>query len=87
MFFVYIIESESTGILYKGFSENYLKRELEHNSNASKYTKDKGPWRLIYVEQHETKRNALIRERKLKHANKNYLFWLVNQSSNILKEK
>ena len=83
-FYVYIIQSESTGILYKGFTENYIKREYEHNNGFSRYTNGKGPWKLIYVEELSDKKSALIREKKLKRANKEYLLWLISQPINII---
>ena len=86
-FYVYIIESETTGLYYKGFSENYLQRLEEHNSNRSRFTGGKGPWKLIYVEEFLTKKEALIREKKIKHANKDYLRWLTSQPRNLLLRK
>ena len=85
-FYVYIIQSESTGILYKGFTEDYYKREFEHNNGLSRYTNGKGPWKLIYVEELPDKKSALIREKKLKRANKNYLLWLICQPINIVRQ-
>ncbi|MDX2002791.1 MAG: GIY-YIG nuclease family protein [Chitinophagales bacterium] len=85
MFYVYVIQSTKDGSLYKGFSEDYLKRLEAHNNGESKYTSTKMPWKLLYVEVHVTKREALIRERKLKKANNKYIQWLVQQDSNILR--
>ena len=83
-YFVYIIQSESSGIFYKGFTEDYIKRLYEHNNDFSRYTSGKGPWKLIYVEELSDKKAALIREKKLKRANKDYLLWLIKQPQNIL---
>ena len=77
MFFVYIIRSTTSGILYKGFSTNPQKRLIEHNSGESKYTSNKGPWELVYVEKYEMKKEALIRERQLKRYNISYLNKLI----------
>ncbi len=82
--FVYIIRSLSDGSFYKGYSANYIKRLAEHNAGLSRYTKAKGPWELVYVEQHLAKRGALIRERKLKRCNSDYIRWLISQPSNII---
>ena len=86
MFYVYIIESLMDGTFYKGFSTDYEKRLREHNDGESQYTSSKRPWKLVYVEIHETKTEALKRERRLKRQNRNYLEWLIQQDSNILKQ-
>jgi putative endonuclease len=85
--YVYIIESEKDGDYYKGLSEDYLKRLDEHNAGLSNFTSGKGPWKLKYVEELFSKREAIIRERKLKRQKRAYIEWLFKQSSNILKEK
>ncbi len=79
MFYVYIIRSSSLGILYKGFSLNPMKRLEEHNTNLSKFTSNKGPWSLVYLEIHPTKKEALIREKQLKKYNHTYLNSLIQK--------
>ncbi|CAN5786486.1 hypothetical protein BH11BAC7_BH11BAC7_23530 [soil metagenome] len=49
-YFVYIIQRERDKSFYKGYSEDYLKRLVEHNVGKSKYTSTKIPWKLVYVE-------------------------------------
>lgn len=84
MWYVYILKSEADGTYYKGVSENYLHRLEAHNAGLSTYTSRKRPWQLLYVEAHESKKAALIRERKLKKCNPSYFEWLKNQPTNIL---
>ncbi|HPW64348.1 MAG TPA: GIY-YIG nuclease family protein [Cyclobacteriaceae bacterium] len=84
-FYVYILESMMDGTFYKGYSHDYLKRLDEHNSGLSRYTASKRPWRLIYAEKCVDKRAALIREKQLKRLNKEYLKWLLNQHSNLIR--
>ena len=79
MFFVYIIRSLNSGILYKGYSTQPEKRLEEHNSGRSRYTSDKGPWELVYLERFETKRDALIREKQIKRYNPVYLNKLIEE--------
>jgi putative endonuclease len=86
MFYVYIIKSLSKGIYYKGVSEDFLRRLQQHNKGLSQYTSTAMPWELVYVEVHETKREALIREKKLKKSKTVYIEWLINQESNLLKK-
>ena len=83
-YYVYIIQSETFGIYYKGYTTNSELRLLEHNSDRSQYTSGKGPWKLVYLEKMEDKRSALIRERQLKRANINYIKWLLSKESNMM---
>ena len=77
MFYVYIIKSVSSGIFYKGFTLNPLKRLEQHNLGESRYTASKGPWELVYFEKFDNKRDALIREKQIKKYNHNYLNKLI----------
>ena len=87
MYYVYIIESLVDGDFYKGSTNNYAKRLEEHNGGKSKFTSSKMPWKLIYVEAFETRKESLIKEKKLKRCNKEYLKWLITQPGNILNNK
>ncbi|XOV92786.1 MAG: GIY-YIG nuclease family protein [Bacteroidota bacterium] len=74
MYYVYIIESESDTRWYIGYSENLETRIADHNNNRSKYTRNKGPWKLIFKMSFVQKTEALKFERKLKKLkNKNYI--------------
>ncbi len=84
-YYVYIIESLVDGTMYKGFSQDYLKRLHEHNAGLSKYTSSKMPWKLIFAERCANKTAALIREKQLKRANKEYLRWLLIQEFNLIR--
>jgi putative endonuclease len=84
--FVYMIKSEVDGTIYKGVSENFIKRLNEHNLGLTQFTSSKKPWSLIYVEKMNSKRDALIREKKLKRQNRKYLTWLIDQPNNLLKK-
>jgi len=71
---------------YKGYTRYPEKRLFEHNNGLSRYTKGKGPWKLVYLEKFKTKKEALIRERQLKRVNTKYLRWLIQQNCNLLKK-
>lgn len=70
MYYTYVVRSKSTGKIYIGQTEDKDKRLKQHNdSNFDKrsYTKlNKGPWKLVYQEQYETRQEALKREKYLK---------------------
>ncbi len=64
-FHVYVLKSHS-GRSYIGHSKHLNARVAEHNSGKSKATKGKGPWKLVYSEEFETRAEAVIRERYFK---------------------
>jgi putative endonuclease len=66
MYYVYILQSESTGKLYKGSTEDLQRRLEEHTANIVTATKNRGPWTLVYHETHPTRSAAMLRERYLK---------------------
>ena len=69
-YFVYIIESISTGKRYVGQTDDLDSRVAEHNCfehNPRKYTsRNPGPWELIHNEQFLTRSEAMKREKWLK---------------------
>jgi len=55
------------GKLYKGSTDDLEKRLSQHNSgNFPSYTKNLGPWKLVYKESFDTRKEAEQRERFLK---------------------
>jgi putative endonuclease len=84
MYFVYIIQSETDGSYYKGFSMDYEKRLIEHNLGLSSYTSRKTPWKLVYAEKHDSKSSALKREKNLKKAARERIEALIVSNKNIL---
>jgi putative endonuclease len=69
-FWVYILQSESTGKLYVGQSSDVQRRLQEHNNTElgrRRYTRrHQGPWRLCYTEEYFSRSEAMQRERFLK---------------------
>ncbi len=84
--YVYMIYSERLNIIYKGYSLNPIERLRQHNNNESKFTSNKGPWELIFVQEFEAKTEALKREKQLKKANSAYLKWCIEQPFNIVSD-
>jgi len=66
MHYVYILQSEKNGKLYKGLTDDLKRRLKEHNSGNSTYTKSNGPWKLVYYEAFLSKRDARREELFLK---------------------
>ena len=65
-YFVYVLESEIDGRLYKGQTTDISKRINEHNAGKTKSTKGYRPWKLVYFEKFETIKEAVLREKYLK---------------------
>ncbi len=66
MHFVYVLQSETTGRWYIGYTTDVRTRVEAHNKSRNVSTAHRGPWRLIYYEAYLEKMDALGRERFLK---------------------
>ena len=85
-YYVYIIQSTTRCLYYKGYTSHPLLRLEEHNQGLSRYTSGKGPWQMVYLEKLMDKTSALKREKQLKRVNVAYIKWLVASELNILNE-
>jgi putative endonuclease len=69
-FYVYILQSESTGRYYCGQTDNLQKRLAQHNDPSSQLTKTtkrfKGPWRIVHTVECATRSESMMLERKIK---------------------
>ena len=77
MYYTYIIYSSSHTIFYKGITDNPERRLFEHNNNLSRFTADKGPWEMVYLKEWNTKKEALIEEKRIKRLNVRSLELLI----------
>ena len=84
-FYVYIIQSQLDNSYYKGFTEDPPLRVTRHNNGESQYTSARIPWKLVYVEELETKTLALKREKRLKSYAHDQIINLINSTKNIAK--
>lgn len=66
MFFVYVLQSETTGKYYIGQTNNLEQRLLRHNIHPDSYTQNRGPWKVLYSEAYETRAEAMGREKEIK---------------------
>jgi putative endonuclease len=66
MEYVYILQSEKTGKLYKGCTNNLRRRLRDHNGKNVISTKNGVPWKLIYYQGFLSKTDALREENFLK---------------------
>ena len=67
MFNVYVLKSLKNGRRYIGLTGQGLEERLkQHQSGSTQWTRQNGPFQLIYTEQFLDKRSAQNRERFLK---------------------
>ncbi|MGN1193148.1 MAG: GIY-YIG nuclease family protein [Dorea sp.] len=67
MNYTYILKCKD-GSLYTGWTNDIEKRVQAHNAGkGAKYTKSRLPVKLVYYEEHETKKEAMKREYAIKH--------------------
>ena len=69
MFTVYVLKSILFQKIYIGFTSDLDARIIAHNHPSNKgWTKSFKPWELIYTEEFQTKKEAMLREKQLKSA-------------------
>ncbi len=66
MFNVYVLRSVSTHKLYIGQTNDLTRRLSEHVAGIARYTRGRGPWEVVYVEEYKTRSEAMEREQFLK---------------------
>ena len=66
MHYTYILQSEKDGRYYIDSTDNIEKRLIRHNKGYSRYTKNKGPYALVYKEEYSSRPLAKKREYYLK---------------------
>jgi putative endonuclease len=66
MYTTYILQSEKSGRFYVGHTEDITARLKKHNSGGVISTRNKGPWKVVYMEGSTTKANANRRELDIK---------------------
>ena len=66
MYYTYVLKNIKNGKLYTCSTNNLERRLLEHSKGWSKYTRNNGPYKLIYKEFYKSKSEAYRREIFLK---------------------
>src|SRR3989338_5624415 len=66
MYYVYLLRSLTTQQLYLGWTSDLRRRLYEHAAGASRYTRSRGPYELIYFEAYRHRAEAVAREGSLK---------------------
>jgi len=82
-FFVYILSNYKRTTLYVGFTNNIVRRIIEHkNGLGSKFTKLYKLTDLLYYEQYQYVEDAISREKEIKKWRRNKKITLI-KSENI----
>ena len=81
MYKVYVLYSLSFHKIYIGQTDDLERRLFEHNDGLlSIYTKRYKPWEVIYMEEYQTRGEALKREKQLKSQKGREFIWnLINR--------
>lgn len=66
MFYTYVLQSLKNGQWYTGTTNDLQKRFKEHNFGISTWTKNRGPFKVIYYEGCLNEKDAYAREKYLK---------------------
>jgi putative endonuclease len=64
--FVYILQSQTDYRYYIGYTLDIIERLDFHNSGQQRSTKNRIPFKLIYLEKYHSKKEALVREKQIK---------------------
>lgn len=85
--YVYILKCTDDS-LYTGWTNDLKKRIKAHNDGTgAKYTRGRGPVKLVYYEEFEEKREAQSREYKIKKLTKKQKLELINGKEEDFYEK
>ena len=73
---VYVVQNPS-GKFYIGLSDDVERRTTDHNTGVSKWTKDRGPWSLIWTSAAMSLSDARKLENKLKRQGRGSGFYSI----------
>lgn len=80
-YFCYILEC-ADGTFYTGWSTDPVRRECQHNAGrGARYTRDRRPVSLVYIEEQPDKPSALRRELKIKRFPREKKLKLIENST------
>ena len=70
MYFVYILCSEKVKRYYIGVSQDLVVRLKAHNAGGTRSTKPYRPWRVVYVEPYQSKKDGFGKRKNQKQFNR-----------------
>src|SRR5262245_1774244 len=79
-YYVYLLASSKDGTIYTGFTNNLLRRILEHKQKHRKvFTKKYNVFKLVWYIQTENVRSAIIKEKQIKKWNRDWKIREINK--------
>ena len=83
MFTVYVLYSDIHDKIYIGYTSDLQRRLLSHNElSKNTFTSKFRPWRIVYTEEFETKKEAMNREKQLKTGAGRKFVWDLIEEKN-----
>ncbi len=84
MNYTYMLEC-ADGTLYTGWTNDLVKRLKTHNAGrGGRYTRSRLPVKLVYVEEHEQRSEAMRREVQIKQLPRTEKLKLIQSKQNCL---
>ncbi len=81
-YYVYILASGKHGTLYIGVTNDLFRRVWEHREGAVEgFTKKHKVHKLVWFEVHQEITEAILREKRLKHWNRDWKINLIEESN------
>ncbi len=79
---VYFVTNRPNGVLYTGVTSNIRRRAWEHREGLVEgFTKRYGLKRLVYMEYYENIRDAIQREKNIKHYSRAWKVGLILETN------
>ena len=66
MYTLYVLHSKSVDRYYVGYTNDLARRLSEHNRIKGKFTDVGIPWKVVYTESYNTRKEAMTREKYIK---------------------
>jgi putative endonuclease len=87
MYYVYVLVEQRTGNTYIGYSSDLKQRVAAHQSGEGAKATGSSQWHLAYYEAYLSRKDAMARERKLKHYGnaRTHLFARIRDSLDCVK--
>ena len=81
VYYVYVLQSESTGQYYVGHTKNLEERVKRHRHGRSRFTKWRGRFKLAYIEEYRSRSAAAQREAQIKaRKSRSYIQQLISRA-------
>jgi putative endonuclease len=65
-YYLYILKSQSAEKYYTGISQNPERRLEYHNTIEKGFTSRYRPWKIVFIKEYKSKREAMLAEKKIK---------------------